>query len=464
MASKNEKKDWRQTIRDLKVEEHLDILQENGIRFDPTGIGDPERPTIQIVGGLLCRRLTDRDTTSMVIARRHEAELAEITRKGGRGDQLIDFDLQIVGAWSRYDGKRVVVLDEDDQAIVEIATPLAVYNEGGCTIPESAIDSMVVWFYRGDRRMGGLFLPLDLEKADRDGWFSRAAAHSGIRTSVNLYPGLSRIRRGAGRVEPQAVHLSGLRIISPLPAITGWGVPCEVHLTQHGGVIFAIPLPSVGTEAAEAAVAEAVTDSTEIEIGDGVEVGPDEVRVAKGVIKKVWEVLATAHITRGVEFDPITPDSSRAHIRAAHRAVAKEIHPDKLEARLRAVPGVPEAVIRGSIERAGRQWGPMSEAFKKALNLRDGEGEKVGAALEGLTLTSEALTDARKHESGEDMVTNAIATGLGVAFNWKNANHLGLRKMALETLKARDTAAEQSPETPPEETPAPPAEDTPAPT
>lgn len=444
-----------QIARDLKIEDHLRIMAANGLRVDVSKLADPDEPAVEIITGILFRHLTDRDNSFLVLAKRH-ADGVEGVYEGRRGDPLLDFPLEIFGAWSRYDGTEAVFIDPEDQTIIEMAAPLAVYGADGCTVPEHPIDCVVFWKYRDGRKVDGLALPYDLDKADAEGWFLRAAAEAGaIRTQVRLYPALSRLRKRAGRVEPQGIHPSGLRIVSPLPAIAGWGEQVEALLTQRSRVLIAVPLPSVGTTEAAEAIEEVSADTTAIELGDGIEVGPEEIRVARGDIRSIWDVLLAVHQTHGVQFDPITRDASRAHIRAAHRAVASAIHPDKLRGRLAGMPNVPANVADRIVAQANVQWVPLDAAFRKALAVRDAEMDLVKAGLESVALDPDALAEARKaKEGGADAITELVASALGVPFDWAVPNHVALRKRVLDILRDRAKAAGKEEDAQPDETPA----------
>lgn len=452
----------RQIVRDLGIEEHMEIFAENGIFVDAAHIGNAKYPAIEIVHGLLFRRLADRTEAPLAIASKHVGLFPDQLRNGGRGDKLLDCPIHVFAAWTRLSGKNVVFLDEDDQPMVEVATPLAFYSGADCTIPETPVNGLVAWSYRDGRKTRGLFLPLDLKQANKEGWFSLSAAHVGIRTSIQMFPGIRRDRKtGKPRgIEPNAMHLSGLRIVSPLPPIADWGDECEVHLTQRGRILFAIPLPSVGSVEASAAIDETVSEGTDVDIGDGIEIGPEQIRYGKGVVRGIWEFLANAHKTKGVEFDPITEETSFSDLKKAKRMVATAIHPDKLQGRLEKVPGLTAAMIASAVKQAGLQWSPLCEAFDKALAVRDSQWEEVGKELGETVLDKEALAAASKATAGEDAITKVIGLALRDGFSWKNPNHVGLRNKTLATLRERAKAAE--PEVAPDPA-APVSEEAPAP-
>ena len=164
--------------------------------------------------------------------------------------------------------------------------------------------------------------------------------------------------------------------------------------------------------------------------------------MGRGDIRSIWDVLANAHATRGMEFEPITRDSSHAHIRAAHRAVASAIHPDRLQGRLGKIPNLPKEVVNNAIKQAALQWAPLDEAFRKALAMRDGELELVKMSLDSLDLDGDALAAARKAREGTDELGKLVASALGVSsFDWFNENHVGLRQRAIDILRARAKAA-----------------------
>ncbi len=435
-----------QIVRDLNIDEHMEIFRENGIFVSVADIGNQEYPAIEVVTGLLFRRLADRTEAPLAIASKHVG-LFPALRDGSRGDKLLDCPIHVFAAWTRLNGKSVVFLDEDDQPMVEVATPLAFYSGADCTIPEKPVDGLVAWSYRDGRKTRGLFLPLDLQKANKEGWFSLSAAHVGIRTSMQMFPGIRRDRKtGKPRgIEPNAMHLSGLRIVSPLPSIADWGEEVEVHLTQRGRILIAIPLPSVGTIEATAAVDEVVSEGTEVDLGDGIEVGPEEIRQGKGNVRGIWEFLGNAHRTKGVEFEPISANTSLADLKRAKRNVAMAIHPDKLQGRLEKIPGLTAAMIASTVKQAGMQWAPLCEAFDKALAVRDSQWEAVGGGLGETVFDEEALAAASKADTGEDAVTRAIGLALREGFSWKNPNHVGLRNKTLATLRERAKAAEPEP-------------------
>lgn len=457
----------RQIAVDLGISEHLEIFQKNGIRVDVERIGAPEYPSIEIFEGMVFHRVQDRYEAFLPIAPKHE-HLWKDLAVGRRGDSMMDFAVNMVECWSRRDGKDTVLLDEDDQPRVQVATPLAFYREGLCMVPKTPIDGVVRWDYRDGRKTGGMFLPLDLERAEQDGWFSRSAAHVGLRTEVRLYPIIREERKGGDRkrkggnerttrIEQQAIHPSGMKIVSPFPQIVNWGDDCAVHLKQRGLIIFAVPLLSVGTEEAEKAIEESA-DSAELDVGDGVEEGPEEIRVGKGVMRSIWEVLAIANKVKGVEFEKIDVNSSAAQLRTAKRMVAMAVHPDKVQGRFDKISGVPAAIIAATVKQAGLQWAPLEAAFMKAQAIRDLQWEAVSPGIEELVLDAAALKVADKLKDGEDGITDVIGKALSEGFSWKNANHVGMRNRSLGTIRERLKAAE-----PPEQPPADPTGDASAP-
>lgn len=458
----------RQRALDLGIEEHLEIFEKNGLHVDVERIGAVDYPSIEIFEGMVFHHVLDRDESSLPIAPKYEKLWDDLT-VGRRGDSMMSFPVYMVECWSRRDGKDTVLLDEDDQPRVQLATPLAFYRKGVCTVPTTPINGVVRWNYSDGRKTGGLFLPLDLERAEKDGWFNRSAAHVGLRTEVQLFPCLREERKGGDRkrkggnerttrTEPQAMHPSGMKIASPFHQVVDWGDHCEVHLKQKGLIIFAVPLLSVGTEEAEQAIEESAAGSTELDVGDGVEEGPEEIRVGKGVMRSIWEVLALANKTKGVEFEAINANSSAAQLRVAKRMVAMAVHPDKVQGRFDKIGGVPASIITATVKQAGLQWVPLEAAFMKAQAIRDSQWEAVSPGIEELVLDMEALKVAEKLKAGEDAITGVIGKALSEAFSWKNANHVGMRNRSLGTIRERLKAAE-----PPEEPAADPIGDAPAP-
>ncbi len=442
---KNERSsEVRQTIRELKIGEHLDILRTNGVPVEIERIGDTERPPVEIVHGMRFCRLMDRTARPLEIAKKHVAIFGDALRTGRFGDPMLDFPIAIHAAYMKQVAADLVFIDEENRCMVYGATPLAFYRDGACTIPETPISGLVAWSYSNGRKTVGLFLPLDLEKADKEGWFMRAAAHKGVKTKVQIYPGIRKDRDGKVRgIEPQAIHLSGLKILSPLPPIVEWTHPCDFMLTQRGDMIIAVPLPAVGTALAMEAVEEAVA-SGEIDIGDGVEVGPEEMKVAKGEVRSIWTVLATAHDTDGVTFDAVTVDSSYGQLRDASRAIAFALHPDKVQGRMTKVPGVSTNFIARAVKQAGLQFNLLDTAFKKALAVRDEQLKAVNVGLEAITMDADELSEASRADDGEDVLTTMIGKALSQGFSWKNPNHRGLRNHCLGAIRRILKAAEEA--------------------
>lgn len=458
----------RQTIRELKIAEHIDILRANGVRVEVERIGDTERPPIEIVHGMRFCQLMDRTARPLAIAKKHADLFGEgLLRTGRFGDPMLDFPVAIHAAYMKQVGSDLVFIDEESRCMVECATPLAFYRDGKCTIPETPVSGLVTWNYNNGRKVAGWFLPLDLEKADKEGWFMRAAAHKGVKATVGIFPGVRKDRDGKVRgIEPQAIHPSGLKIVSPLPPIVAWCHPCEFMLTQRGDMIIAVPLPAVGTALALEAVEEAVA-SGEIDLGDGIEVGPEEMKVGKGELRSIWTVLESAHDTDGVTFDAITVDSSYNQLRDASRAIAFALHPDKVQGRMTKVPGVSANFIARAVKQAGLQFNLLDTAFKKALAARDEQLKAVNLGLEAITMEADALSEASKADDGEDVFTTMIGKALHQGFSWKNPNHRGLRnhclgalrkllKAAEEATKAAAAAADEAPPAAPEADAAPP--------
>lgn len=455
-SKKNEvaKSEWRLTVAALGLQEHLEILRRNDIHVDVQRIGDPDQPAVELVKGLLFRRDEQRTGAFIEISSRHKQPV-EGSRRGRFGDLLLDFQVDVRAAYYRDDGRNAVPVDENF-APVELATPLAFYANGECTVPTDGVDGVVFWRYRNGRKSFGLFLPLDLEAANAAGWFNRAAAHAGVQTEVQLYPGVGKGKRRGGRLQPQTILPSGHLVIFNFPMFVDWGVPCTVLLNQHGRNIFAQPVHTVGTTQAIEAVAEAVADTADLALGDGEEVGPEEVRVSMGDVRSIWAVLAKVHEIREVTFDAITENSTYGQINSAMRAVAHAIHPDKLEVRLKKVPGVPASSIVSAVKAAAMQWAPIGEAFKKAKALRDAQWETVSAALGDVTfeaaLGGASQRKVRNRKEGEDVLGPIVAQALGLTFDWGNANLVALRVKAFNELRVRAKVEEE-----PEEAPAPPA-------
>lgn len=450
--SKNQSADTtaRQFVAYLGLEEHMRLLQANGVVIPPDSIIDEARPSMQVVEGMQFRFIPGRSEGFLPIADRNRGEFEGMdnTFEGREGDLMMVIPTNVFGAWSYvYEGEDYFF--DEHHPLVEVAIPLAFYAaDGSCSIPDYPIDGLVLWNYQNGRKRGGLFLPCDLDRAEREGWFSREAALSGVKTRVQLYPSKSRGPRGPRRAEPQFIHPSGMRIISPFPATGAWGSDVAVVLTQRGRVLIAVPLPSVGSAAATQAIeaVEASGGETGLDLGDGEETGPEEIRLGKGQIRSIWAVLGNAHSNPLVRFKQLTPESSHGEIRSAFRELSKVAHPDKIEGRLKK-HRTPDKIVTKIVSAAALQWAPLLEAFQKALALREAQREAAKAEL-----PPEVPSEGR-----DELFAGCVAKAVGCAFDQKNANHASLRSELIKHLASKETA---DPDSPPVEGGSPAAEGT----
>jgi len=237
-------------------------------------------------------------------------------------------------------------------------------------------------------------------------------------------------------VEGHAYHPSGNRLIAPYPL--NWGKQGDVLLTERADHFVAVPLAKIA--AAPDAASEAIEAAAE-----SVEVTAEE----------TWNALA--------EFGA-TANSSHGELRKLQERLAKEKGPDAVKTRFGTL--LPEEVVEEMVANAATAFAPIKAALERALEIRGAEWDAVEEALGDTTLEAalagEELKAFRARKDGEDLLTVAVATALGVPFDWDNANHTGLRRKAISELvgaaKVEEPAEDEAPpapEVPAEETPAP---------
>lgn len=428
--------------------EHIALFRALGFHVDVNNIGDPDRPSIEVVPGLIWAK-ADNETSRLSVV----DELAKLLPEDVRRSFLrkIDrhyhafFRMNGVSAWSRYDRTQrcTVPLGDDDTIIVRPASINCTTGENGESLLPIGVpvDSVVLWKYVGGRKVSGKALPFDLDAASGAGQFNRFEDPARLVTEVTLFPVINRRGRGGREVvEGQAFHTSGKRIICPLPV--AWGEQGQYLLTERAEFFVAIPLIAVDTPEAGEAIAAAEEKP---------ELGPDEYDC--GAYRgNVWNDLAKFGVAR---------DSSHGEIKKAHKKAVTERHPDATRIRLKSLPA---EMIEDAVATAGIQFAPIQAAFERALEIRGAEWDAVEEALGDTTLEAvlggEELKAFRARKDGEDLLTVAVATALGVPFDWKNGNHLGLRRKAITDL-AKAAKVEEPPEEPapapaaPAEAPAP---------
>lgn len=416
--------------------EHIALFRALGYSVDVNRIGDPDRPSIEVVPGLLWAAANN-VTTRLPVVDALAKELPEEIRRAflRKVDRrfFAVFQMSGVAAWSRYDRRQRVTLplEDDDTVLVHPASINATTGEDGQSLlpVDVPMDCVVLWKYVGGRKVAGKALPFDIDAAVAAGQFVRLADPVRSMTEVALFPVINRRgRNGREVVEGQAFHVSGKRIICPLPVV--WGEQGEYLLTERADFYVAIPL--VAVDSPEAADAVARTEEKP-------ELGPEEYDC--GAYRgNVWNDLEKFGITRS---------SSHGEIKSTHKKVVGERHPDKVAQRFK---GLPAEMAEDMVATAAVQFAPIQAAFERALEIRGAEWDAVEGLIEDTTLeqalAGSELKAFRARKDGEDILTVAVATALGVPFDWNNGNHVALRRKATTEL-VKEAKVVEEPEAPP---------------
>lgn len=423
--------------------EHIALLEALGHHVNLDFIGDSERPSLEVIPGLIwsqANNVTERLDVVDALAEQLPGKVRELAlRRNGRHWQAV-FRVNGVSSWSRYDRAQdatVPLTDDGDIRVLPASINCTTDDRGQSILPiDTPVNSVVLWRYVDGRKVSGKALPLDLDEAAENGWFQRFDDPVRQVTKVTLFPVLNRRQRGGREVvEGHAYHTSGKRMIAPYPL--NWGNQGDVLLTERADHFVAVPLAKVkGVQAAIEAAAASVQVTAE----------------------EAWSVLA--------EFGA-TPDISYGELKKLQERVTKDKGPDAVGKRFASL--LPEEVVEEMVANAQTEFAPIQAALERAFEIRGAEAEAVEYELGNLTL-EEALAGAelkafRARKDGEDLLTVAVATALGVPFDWDNGNHTGLRRKAITVLAkaAQITEPTGEDDAPPAPAAEPSAEEPPAP-
>jgi len=330
--------------------EHLQLFEALGHRVDRRLIGDQDRPSVEIVPGLIWARDNNETIRLPVVddLARHFRGLRRLD-----GHYFAVFAVDGTYSWSRFDKGQgaTVPLGEDNTVKVWPASiNCTTSDDGASLLPiDVPMDVVIAWRYVGGRKVSGKALPLDLEGSIAKGWFRRLddPTHTLVE-GCTLFP-VRNLRGRSGRVviEGQAFHQSGKRIMCPLAV--NWTNQGDYLLSERDGMFFAVPLAQINTPEAVTAIAESEEQT---------ELGPDE--YVCGICRgNVWNDLEKYGVRR---------DMSVAEIRKLQRTMQNAKHPDKLQARLAKV--LSADTLESVLATASLQFYPADAAFTRALEIR----------------------------------------------------------------------------------------------
>ncbi|OGL95143.1 hypothetical protein A2348_02365 [Candidatus Uhrbacteria bacterium RIFOXYB12_FULL_58_10] len=423
---------------------HLDLFRALGFHVDTGRIGDPEHPSVEIVPGLIWTRednVTHWLPVDDTLAAQHFKEL----RKRGRHYDVA-FQVRGITAGERYDRAAQCSLPLDMENLDLLIRPASVNcttNEKGESILPigTPVDCVVLWRYENGTKCAGYALPFDLDGASEKGWFLLSQDPTRRIAEMRLFP--VRSFRGRGRrelVEGQAYHPSGKLIVCT--RAIDWERQGDYYVVERANIFVAVPLSQVDS------VPNVVTTSI-AEIEEKPELGPEEYDC--GAYRgNVWSDLTKFGVKR---------TTSYADLKKARRLVAADKHPDKISLKFKRL--IPDETLEDMVAAAGLQFPMIQAAFERALEIRGNDWDAVEESLGDSTLEQvldgAGLRSFRNARTGEDLLTLAVATALGEPFDWKNDNHVGLRRKALTHLakaaRVTEPDDEAAADSPPDEAP-----------